>query len=228
MTFYFLAGLPRTGGTLLSSILSQNPLVHAEGYSGLSTLMWDVQESCRYSISKELRAAGRVSNQDVIVSALPRLYYHDVSEPYIVDKCATWALPTHMDLIRRYITDDPKVLILTRDLDEIVESFVRLRVANGWTDNPEHGLRTPGTHPIMIAMQGVEFAKESNSGEFLFIDYHQLVDKTSDCLHEIYDFFDWEPFNHDLTNIINPFPSDDRVWQLDGLHDVRPVIGYRT
>jgi sulfotransferase len=227
MTFYFLAGLPRTGGTLLSSILSQNPLIHAEGYSGLSTLMWDVQESCRYSIQHELRAANRIANQDVIVSALPKLYYHNVHRPHIVDKCATWCLPTHMELIRRYITDDPKVLVLTRDLDEIVESFVRLRIANGWTKNPEHGLRTRGTHPIMIAAEGVEFAKESNSGEFLFIDYHDLVNDINTQLDQIYSFFGLEKYVHDLSNIINPFPSDDRVWGLDGLHHVRPTIGYR-
>lgn len=227
MKMYFLAGLPRTGSTLLSAILSQNPLIHSEGYSGLSTLMWEVQESCRLSIQNELRSSGRLSVQDTVVSALPKLYYHDVKRPYVVDKCATWTLPTHMDMIQRYITDNPKVIVMTRDLNEIVESFIRLRIKNGWTNNPEHGLLTPGTHPIMIAMEGVEFAKETNSGEFLFVDYHDLVQETKTVLEKIYDFFELPKFEHNLNHIENIFPSDDRVWGIKGLHDVRPQIGYR-
>ena len=37
--FVCLSGLPRTGSTLLSAILSQNPLIHAEGNSAVSPLM---------------------------------------------------------------------------------------------------------------------------------------------------------------------------------------------
>ncbi len=40
--FYFISGLPRTGSTLLSSILYQNPLIHTEGNSALCQLMWDI------------------------------------------------------------------------------------------------------------------------------------------------------------------------------------------
>jgi len=44
--FVCLSGLPRSGSTLLSAILSQNPLIHAEGNSAVCQLMWDMQMSC--------------------------------------------------------------------------------------------------------------------------------------------------------------------------------------
>ena len=44
-----LSGLPRTGSTLLSAILYQNPKIHAEGNSGLCQLMWDLEVSCKHN-----------------------------------------------------------------------------------------------------------------------------------------------------------------------------------
>lgn len=35
-TYHFISGLPRTGSTLLSAILSQNPAVYAGKLGGLS------------------------------------------------------------------------------------------------------------------------------------------------------------------------------------------------
>ena len=44
--FIGLSGLPRSGATLLSAILDQNPEIHAEGSSAVCQLMWDVHKSC--------------------------------------------------------------------------------------------------------------------------------------------------------------------------------------
>ena len=45
-TFYFLSGLPRSGNTLLSSILNQNPTVHVSSLSPVVDYLWSA-----YSIS---------------------------------------------------------------------------------------------------------------------------------------------------------------------------------
>lgn len=227
MTFVALSGLPRTGSTLLSALLSQNPDIHAEGNSAVCQLMWDMQTSCQTTASEQLAANGRAATQDALVAAIPAIYYRDVNATHIVDKCRSWTLPVNMDMLRRYISNQPRVIVLTRPVDEIVASFVKLRRANGWQGDPESGLLDADSEPIMRSLDGVESAKASGSDEFIFIEYADLVDNTRDVLAAIYDFCEWEPFAHDLDRVVNPHPENDAVYGLLGMHDIRPTIGRR-
>lgn len=227
MTFVALSGLPRSGSTLLSAILSQNPEIHSEGNSAVCQLMWDMQVSCETTAREQLQANRRTTDQDALVASIPAIYYRNVKAMHIVDKCRSWTLPDNMAMLRRYITDDPKVIVLTRPLDEIVASFVRLREANGWNE-PEAGLLDPMSEPIMRSQFGVDHARATNSGEFLFIEYADLISDTVAALNSIYEFCGFEPFTHDLDNIVNKHPEDDTVYGLKGMHDVRPTIGVRA
>jgi len=227
MSFVALSGLPRTGSTLLSAILSQNPEVHAEGNSAVCQLMWDMQQSCEGGAAEQLQANGRQADQNALVSSIPAIYYRNMKAQHIVDKCRSWTLPDNMAMLRRYVTDDPKVIVMTRPLDEIVTSFVQLRKANGWTD-PEAGLLDPMSEPIMRSQFGVEHARATNSGEFLFVEYADLVNNPQAVVDSIYSFCEWEPFKHDFDNVTNKHPEDDTVYGLVGMHDVRPKIGERV
>lgn len=220
----FLSGLPRTGSTLLSSILSQNPEVHAEGNSAVCQLMWDMQQSCESPASEQLQANGRQADQDALVASIPAIYYRNVKARHIVDKCRSWTLPDNMAMIRRYITDEPKIVVMTRPIDEIVDSFVRLRAANGW-DDPKSGLLDAMSEPIMRSQFGVEYARATNSGEFHFVQYADLVENPASALEAIYNFMGWDSFAHDFENVINAHPEDDAVYGLIGMHDIRQKVG---
>lgn len=98
------------------------------------------------------------------------------------------------------------------------------RTSGGSRCQTRRYLRTPRVH----SLAGVEYAKHVNSGEFLFVEYGDLVDNTQDVLSSIYEFCGWESFTHDLDNIVNQHPEDDSVYGLVGMHDVRPTIGRRT
>lgn len=227
MSFVALSGLPRTGSTLLSAILSQNPEIHAEGNSSVCQLMWDMQVSCQSNSFEQLQANGRQSTQEDLIRSIPAIYYKNTNALNIVDKCRSWTLPANMDMLKRYITDDPKVIVLTRPVEEIVESFVRLRKNNGWTGDLESDLLIPDSEPIMRSLGGVEWAQENNTGEFLFLEYAELVDDAQDVIKRIYNFCNWEFFPHYFTNIKSLYKENDKVYGLIGQHDVRPEIGYR-
>jgi sulfotransferase len=227
MSFVALSGLPRTGSTLLSAILSQNPEIHAEGNSAVCQLMWDMQQSCEINAAQQLHANGRQADQDALVASIPAIYYRNVKTQHIVDKCRSWTLPDNMAMLRRYVTDDPKVIVLTRPIDEIVESFVRLREANGWTGDLSTDLTIPDSEPIMRSLNGVQWAQENNSGEFLFIEYSDILSDTTGVINQMYEFCGFDPFTHDLSNIINNHPEDDSVYGLLGQHDIRSTIGAR-
>lgn len=227
MNFYFLSGLPRTGSTLLSSILSQNPDIHAEGNSAVCQLMWDMQSSCQGFAQEQLMANYRQKTQDDLVSSIPKIYYKNVQGKNIVDKCRSWIVPENLNMIYRYITSEPKIIVMVRPIDDIINSFVELRKKNGFSGDVSD-LLIEGSEPIMRPLYGVNYAKENNNGEFLFIEYDDLVDYTEDVIHSIYEFCDWEPFVHNLNNIKNKYPEDDYFYGLDGMHDVRPTISRRV
>jgi sulfotransferase len=222
--FVALSGLPRTGSTLLSSILSQNPEIHAEGNSAVCQLMWDMQQS---AINSEQMKASKKDLINQLVAPIPHTYYNDIKKPIVVDKCRSWTLPANMQILNQYFDNTPKVIVLVRPMVEIVASFMSLRKANGWQDL-EVGLLNDGSEPIMRSLAGVEWARKNNNGEFIFVTYDELVDDTQTTLKHIYEHCGWESFNHNLDEIINTHKENDDVYNLVGQHDVRPQISRRT
>ncbi len=224
LSFVALSGLPRTGSTLLSAILSQNPEIHAEGNSAVCQLMWDMQQSV---VNSEPIKANNKNVLDALVKSIPHTYYANITKPIVVDKCRSWTLPANMEILNRYFDNTPKVIVLVRPLVEIVASFISLRKKNNWI-NPEEGLLDDGSEPIMRSLAGVEWARKNNNGEFLFVTYDELVDNTEVTLDRIYEHCGWRSFEHNLDNIINKYQEIDPVYGLIDLHDVRPQISRRT
>lgn len=229
-TFIGLSGLSRSGSTLLSSILDQNPDIHAEGNSAVCQLMWDMQQSCYGPASEQLNGAYRLHTTDDLVASIPNVYYKDTTESLVIDKCRTWTLPNNMDMLKRYFKNSPKVIVLERPIIDVIKSLVAQKIRSGnsvvemlknFTEGTEKWLTPPLT--------GINWAKQNNNGEFLFISYDDLVDSTQDVLNSIYNFCELKPFKHDLTNIKNRHPDNDEFFFHNvGLHDVRPTINRRN
>jgi len=231
--FYFLSGLPRTGSTLLSSILSQNPNIHAEGSSHVCELMWQCFNCSlndeKNGWSNEVLEADRGETVHHILNTISNLYYSNINKPIIIEKNRNWTLPANLNLIKNFITDKPKIIVLVRPIQEIVASFVHLREKNNWSqDTLFNGLLCEGTNPIMLPLEGAVWAKQNNHGEFLFISYDELIFETNTTLTKIYNFYGWQKFEHNLQNINRPFVQKDEVWNLIGLHDVRQNIEKRN
>jgi sulfotransferase len=226
--FVFLSGLPRTGSTLLSAILSQNPSIHAEGFSAVCQLMWDMNNSLNGYSKQPILANKRNKTPYELMSAIPKIYYNNITKPIILDKSRTWTLPGNLNLIKQYINPAPKIIVLVRPIDQIVRSFANLIVQNNLDVNLQLEMQKmveDYSDPIMRACMGVINAKNNNSGEFIFVSYNDLVYNTKESLHKIYDFCGWDLYEHDLNNIINNHPEDDLIYGLIGQHDVRPKIG---
>lgn len=222
--FVALSGLPRTGSTLLSAILSQNPNIHAEGNSAVCQLMWDMQQSV---VNSEQLKANNKDLNDKLVKSIPHIYYGEIKKPIVVDKCRSWTLPANMQMLNRYFDNAPKVIVLVRPMVEIVASFMSLRKSNGWQEL-EIGLLDSGSEPIMRSLAGVEWARKNNNGEFIFVTYDELVDDTQATLKRIYEHCGWDTFDHNLDEIINTHKENDDVYSLVGQHDVRLQISRRT
>lgn len=221
--FVCLSGLPRSGSTLLSVILHQNPKIHAEGNSAVCQMMWDMWQSCEKNCNEQLSANNRFDTKYQLLNQIPKIYYQNTTREVVVDKCRSWTLPANQDLLRRFITDKPKTIVLTRPIDEIVASFASLYERNN-REFDENVLLRENSDPLMRSLLGVNWAKQVNKGEFLFITYKELVDETDAVLDSVYGFIGIERYEHDLNNIVNEMPENDSVYGLIGMHDVRQTI----
>ena len=219
---FFLSGLPRTGATLLTSILDQNPNTHTEGNSALCQFMWDIQSSSR-NIEQ---VYNKLNFPDKFLSKVPEIFYEGIDKN-IIDKCRSWAIPENIDLINNYIKRDFKMIIMTRPILDIVKSFVYIRNQNGWED-PEIGLLDEDSDPIMRSLNGVRYANSINNGQFLFLSYDDLIDNTENSIDRIYRFFEWDKFEHNFGSIVNNNPEPDFLINMSGLHTIREQIGRRN
>ena len=224
--FVCLSGMPRSGSTLLSAILSQNPLIHAEGNSAVCQLMWDVQTSCFGKASEQLRANYRVKTIFDLISQVPRIYYKNITEKIVVDKCRSWTIEPNIKMLKTYVDKDIKIIVLERKVIDVVKSFVKLYRKNGVSnENFENNLVVKDSEPIMRSLEGIKWAKNNNEDNtFLFIKYEDLVNNTKETIKKIYDFCGWEPFKHDFNNIVSKYPENDEVYNLPGQHRVRPAV----
>ena len=86
--YYFIAGLHRSGATLLSSILNQNPRF----YSGPLTPVLDIMKNIESSIPtfEYYISSPKPNSANKIISSIIENYYYDIDCPVIFDKNRDW------------------------------------------------------------------------------------------------------------------------------------------
>lgn len=229
--FVCLSGLPRSGSTLLSAILSQNPLIHAEGNSAVCQMMWDTYQSCTINAKEQLTANGKQSIVGDFIKQIPEVYYTNKSktETIIVDKCRSWTIPTNIEILRKFIDANIKIIVLERSVLEIVASFVKLYTENNVDSiSLQKRVLEPTSDPIMRSIAGLQWAKQNNqTNTFIFINYNELVNETEATIAKIYNFCGWAPFTHDFNNVTIKYPENDEVYGIKGQHEIRPFIKQR-
>jgi len=238
--FVGLSGMPRSGSTLLAALLSQNPLIHAEGNSAVCQLMWDMYVSCRNNVNEQLKGNYREHFVRDFIAQIPKTYYQELHtttagavSTIIVDKCRAWTRKANTDLLREFIDPHIKIIVMERSVTEVIHSFYKLFKKNNWADEMVCAcltdLLTPETEPVRWTLEWIKIAREEqaqgqNDPTFLFIHYNDLVENTADVLKRIYAFCGWQPFPHTFTEVVNKYPENDEFYGLDGFHTIRPVV----
>lgn len=235
---YFLAGFPRSGSTLLTSILYQNPTIHTEGHSALCNVMWDTLSSLE--CNPHLKATNREQTIADVMSMLPTAYYVNQKRDVVIDKSFTWTLSGNIDMIQKYVTPTPKFIVMERPIDEVVNSFLGLMERNNnngvfdisnftgtLRERREQAIRAEGGS-LSADIRAYNNAKDhADQSMFHYVSYKDLVEKTQETLDGIYTFLGLPLFEHDLNNIENHHTEDDTVWGFKDMHTIRPVISYR-
>ena len=122
----FLAGLPRSGSTLLRSILNQNPILFSGPISPSVELLYYTD---KYFQSSEMLLASPNPQgcYDVLSNMMDHLY-HNIMEKEGKSKIIEFnrALPNNIERFRTYIKDDVRIVCPVRSIPEILASFISL------------------------------------------------------------------------------------------------------
>ena len=121
-TYYFMAGLPRAGSTLLSTLLNQNPRFYSGPSSPVLGAMYATHDNF---LGNELYTGYPKPDQvNEIVGSVIRHWYSDVEQEVIFDKNRAWC--ARVPFIEGYVGEEAKVIVPVRRVDEILASILTM------------------------------------------------------------------------------------------------------
>ena len=120
--FYFVAGMPRSGSTLLCNILNQNPRFHATATSGVLDLLLLMRNNLEFILELKFLQDDKAKLR-VLQSVLPS-FYANVTKPIIFDKSRGW--PAHIEMAEKLIGEKVKIIVPVRDVRDILSSFEKI------------------------------------------------------------------------------------------------------
>ncbi|HHS7811340.1 sulfotransferase [Pseudomonas jessenii] len=236
--FHFISGLPRSGSTLLSAILLQNPRFHAGMTSPVGALFSGVLEQC--SAGSEFGAVIDTEMRRRLLRGLFDSYYADKADkPVVFDTNRQWSsrLPAISDLFPK-----AKVIACVRNVAWVMDSLERLYRANPYENTKLFGdaveRNTVYSRCETLAQRNrlVGFAwaalKEAYYGEhadsLLIVDYDLLTQAPERVLRLVYDFIGEPWFEHDFEHLAYDAPEFDQALGVAGLHKVKPKVALQS
>ena len=217
--------MPRTGSTLVATLLAQNPDIYTEGNSALCQLVWDMHTSCNGESLEPLLANRKVETVTrTLLEALPSLYYKGVDTKYIFDKGKNWHSVENRELFREFIGKTNKMIVLVRPVTEVVKSLVNLQVRSGLDEQVYNEFSHPHSASVMKPFLSTLYALSANSEDTLFIHYNGLVNNTGAVIDSIYKFLGMDKFKHTYSSLEQKTLEDDTVYNMPDMHTVRSEI----
>lgn len=133
-TYHFITGLPRSGSTLLSSILRQNPLFHASITDPLATFVKGTIETL--ANEPGMRSEVPVERRKNIIKGMFDGYYKDTNKEVVFNTNRGWTYLTH---VMSDVYPSAKYIVCVRDINRVLDSFEVAHRSNPLSPNTVSG-----------------------------------------------------------------------------------------
>ena len=216
---FLLSGLPRSGTTLLSALLNQNPDIYVTTTSPFIEILWR-----NHLIWEEENTVGTQNIQEAKIPFLRKLtdaYYSELTDkPIIIDKRRHWQSVTNIELYEKVYGELPKIICPVRSVDEIIASYIKIYKKN----KLEFGYEEDWEGKFELAYRQLKDCFESGYKDYLLlIEYDDLIDDTANTLGRIYKFMELPEYGHNLNYVFSSEPEAN--YGINGLHDISHTIG---
>lgn len=243
-TFHFIAGLPRSGSTLLCNILLQNPRFHATSTSGVIGMFHWLRD--QWGLVSEFKATPAEQGRKALFNNILPNFYGHIDRPVVFDKSRGW--PKLIETMEHFWEKKVKVIAPVRDVAEVCASFEKLwrkmhdlgkpiqderqfpgkfasvsGRANHWME--------PGS-PVGSALTVLKDAcdrlqKNGLSQRIHFVRFDELTNpkKARQTINAVYEFLGEDQYkDHDFNNVAQLTKEDDEIWGFDDLHTIRSKV----
>ena len=234
--YHFITGLPRSGSTLLSALLLQNPRFHAGMTSPVGGLFKGMLN--QLGAGSEFGPVVTKEQRRRLSRGLFDSYYADqVGEKEVIfDTNRMWSaqMPALMDLF-----PGAKLIACVRNVAWVMDSIERRYRANPFeitrlfSDDTERNTVYSRVDTLAQRNRMVGYPwtalKEAFYGEhassLLLVDYDLLAQAPQKVLPLIYQFLGEPEYAHNFEQVKYDAPEFDEALGLHGLHQVRPQVG---
>ena len=233
--YHFITGLPRSGSTLLSALLLQNPRFHAGMTSPVGGLFKGMLN--QLGAGSEFGPVVTKEQRRRLSRGLFDSYYADqVGEKEVIfDTNRMWSaqMPALMDLF-----PGAKLIACVRNVAWVMDSIERRYRANPFeitrlfNDDTERNTVYSRVDTLAQRNRMVGYPwtalKEAFYGEhassLLLVDYDLLAQAPQKVLPLIYQFLGEAEYTHNFEQVKYDAPEFDEALGLHGLHQVRPQV----
>ena len=230
MVYHFISGLPRSGSTVLSALLGQNPQVAAGMSTGLAEMFRSVLEMANLS-----QFAGQVSvvTCQRLLRSLVEAYHHseDGGRQIVFDTSRGWC-----NLIGPLCEVFPKARIIccVRSPAWVLDSIEQIVQRNPFVvpalfgSSSWHNVYRRAS--VVMTSSGMVGASlqafcQAYFGPYrdrlIVIPYESLTGRAAEVFSRLYSILELEPFQHDFENFEYDAPLFDEQMGMPGLHHVR-------
>jgi sulfotransferase len=234
--YHFITGLPRSGSTLLSALLLQNPRFHAGMTSPVGSLVRGMLN--QLGAGNEFSSVVTTEQRRRLTNGIFNSYYADQNDKAVVfDTNRMWSahLPFLMDQF-----PGSKLIACVRNVAWVMDSLERRYRANPYeitrlfNDDTERNTVYSRVETLAQANRLVGYPwtalKEAFYGEhadsLLIVDYELLAQAPDKVMPLIYQFLGEPEFKHDFSNLNYDAPEFDAPLGMHGLHKVRAKVSY--
>ncbi len=227
---HFIAGLPRSGSTLLAGILRQNPRFHA----GMTSPVGSMYMALESAMSRRNETAVFIDDTQrrAVLKGLFDSYYQQTHGGKLVfDTNRAWCtkLPALGQLF-----PTARVICCVRDISWIMDSVERLVRRNAFELSGMFGFEPGGTVYTRVnriaasdglvgyaldALREAFFGEDAN--RLILIEYQALTRAPGDTIRILYDMLGEPYYSHDFENVEYQADDFDLALGARGLHTVR-------
>ncbi len=230
LRIHFISGLPRSGSTLLSAILRQNPKVHASVQSPVADLF---ANQLRGMSSSESALFISEEQRKRVLTASVEAFYSDISESQLIfDSNRSWCamLPALAQLF-----PTSRIICCVRNPSWILDSVERLVQNNALLASKifNHDIGSVYTRvealmknqmvgPSLNALRQAWYSEEA--GRLVALRYDSLVERPAQIMDALYELLNEDRFAHDFENVSYDEPEFDARLGMPGMHRVRARV----
>ena len=233
---HFISGTPRSGSTLLSAILRQNPTFHANMSSPVLAMVAGIYNAL--GAQQEWTALATDEQRASSMRGVIKGFYETIGDNKVVfDTSRGWC--AKMSTVAALFPES-KVIACVREFSWIIDSFERLHQQNPLLMSKlytqTNGNTVYARADTLGGLQGaVGFPSHAvreavfgpQASRLILVDYEALTREPARTLDHLYTVLKLPKFKHDFANVeFDAADEFDQQLGVPGLHKVRRQVEY--